>query len=320
MTDYYSILGVSKTANVNEIKNAFRKLAKIYHPDKNPDNPDAKHVFQNILKAYNTLIHPSLKRRYDLSHSDLASLTTKVNDTKRKTQKEWTFTEEELERRKYYEKHYKAKQKEKETQTQLPITVYSDYKYILFATPIAIALFMFLISIFTETPPTHTQNPEEMPLVKTQNVSVPTKEFETVTNTNTPYSGYFGGVKTYTTTNSLQITNTTKYDAVIVVYHEKTDEYLQHAYIKTSFTVVFNKLPTEGVYWKCMLGKNWEKHKLLNDKEVKGGFDSIMQYQNNKQTPINFINNSETTYELQVFSPQSKNKKMISNEAEFFHK
>jgi curved DNA-binding protein CbpA len=52
MADYYSILGLTKTATEIEIKAAFRRLAKIYHPDKNPNDPNAKHLFENILRAY----------------------------------------------------------------------------------------------------------------------------------------------------------------------------------------------------------------------------------------------------------------------------
>jgi DnaJ homolog subfamily C member 7 len=53
--DYYKILGVSKDATEQEIKKAYRKLAIIHHPDKNPDDPAAEDRFKEIQEAHETL-------------------------------------------------------------------------------------------------------------------------------------------------------------------------------------------------------------------------------------------------------------------------
>lgn len=63
--DYYKILGVEKDANDNEIKKAYRKLAIVHHPDKNPDDETAAERFKDIGEAYETLSDPEKRARYD---------------------------------------------------------------------------------------------------------------------------------------------------------------------------------------------------------------------------------------------------------------
>ena len=62
--NYYRILGVSKDATKAEIKSAYRKLAKQYHPDVNQDD-DAEEMFKKITEAYQTLIDDNLREEYD---------------------------------------------------------------------------------------------------------------------------------------------------------------------------------------------------------------------------------------------------------------
>jgi len=66
LKDYYEILNVSKDASLDEIKAAYRKLAKKYHPDLNPNDKEAEQKFKEINEAYEVLSDPEKRRRYDM--------------------------------------------------------------------------------------------------------------------------------------------------------------------------------------------------------------------------------------------------------------
>ena len=63
--DYYEVLGLQKGATDDEIKKAYRKLAKQYHPDLNPDNPEAEAKFKEINEANDVLSDPQKRAKYD---------------------------------------------------------------------------------------------------------------------------------------------------------------------------------------------------------------------------------------------------------------
>jgi DnaJ-class molecular chaperone len=63
--DYYSVLGVSRTASEKEIKTAYRKLARKHHPDVNPGDKKSETLFKEIGEAYSVLSDPDKRRKYD---------------------------------------------------------------------------------------------------------------------------------------------------------------------------------------------------------------------------------------------------------------
>jgi molecular chaperone DnaJ len=71
--DFYEVLGVSRTATEQEIKSSYRKLALQYHPDRNPDNPEAEEKFKECSEAYAVLADAEKRARYDrFGHAGVA--------------------------------------------------------------------------------------------------------------------------------------------------------------------------------------------------------------------------------------------------------
>lgn len=64
-SDFYSVLGVSKTATEADIKKAYRKLAMKHHPDKNKGDKSSEKKFKEINEAYETLSDPKKRKQYD---------------------------------------------------------------------------------------------------------------------------------------------------------------------------------------------------------------------------------------------------------------
>jgi curved DNA-binding protein CbpA len=284
MSDYYSILGVSKTASAIEIKSAFRKLVKIYHPDKNPNNPNSKKIFEDILKAYNTLINPNSRKRYDTLKEQGKTVTkSHPNQARQRGQKEWSVNDEELKRRDYYKKQYQHATRT--SKAAFSKQTYNDYKYILFAMPIAVALLMLIITIFNSEPET-----------KFNDVAKSQKK-------------------------TLQIHNISKYDALVILFDKNTNSYSSQAYIKNSDAFDLTLLSRTEQYFKCVLGRNNSGNKVEFTKNQIKGFDSIVQYQNYKTQPLEFNNESVTKVHISFIEEDgSPNKKYISNELDFFEK
>ncbi|PIE87565.1 MAG: molecular chaperone DnaJ [Bacteroidetes bacterium] len=94
--DYYKVLGVDKSATANDIKKAYRKLARKYHPDVNPNDKDAERKFKEINEANEVLGNPEKRKKYDQYGKDWqhSEAFEKAKARQQQSQRSYTYTDE----------------------------------------------------------------------------------------------------------------------------------------------------------------------------------------------------------------------------------
>ncbi len=270
-------------ANFTEIRSAFRRLAKIYHPDK---NPAGKEQFTIILKAYETLSDPQLKSTYDYKlNYNLIFTSTQQSKSKNSSTKTWSFDEKELKRRKYYEEHIKKYAKTKETYKQETEGKknYNEFKYILFATPIAVALFLLILHLAA---PSNSASPElskkEKKPVEPQVTSLKVGD--------APYSNYFGRNK-YDTVSKLNLTvkNNTGLELIVCLFTKK--RFIRSCYIANGYYAQISELPKDPLIIRYCTGNYFSYDYKLKEKDVFGAFKENPEfYESKNTTELNSIN------------------------------
>lgn len=280
LANYYEILGVPTGAGFAEIKSAFRKLAKIYHPDK---NPAGKEQFSRILKAYETLSNPKLKSSYDYRLNYNISITETIISKSSGT-KNWNFDEKELKRRKYYDEHIKKYAKEKEVYKQNTSNKknYNEFKYILFATPIAVLLFLLILYL---------ASPKNETLKQTKQKQQITEQNESKLKTgDTPYSEYFGRSRFDTTAKlSLTIKNYTGQELIVCLFNEQ--KFIRSCFIEKGYYVEFLELPDKPIMLRYCTGLNFSYSQPLKEINVYGAFkDNLEFFESISPSSLNSIN------------------------------
>ncbi len=236
---HYHTLGLTVFASIAEVKLAYRRLAKQYHPDVNPNGKD---IFTQITAAYEILGDTSKKYIYD---TRLKQGLYEHRTHKTTQQKRWDFQEQELKRRQYYQENYKKHyQQQKERQANsTKKNNYNEYKYILFATPLAVILVLMLLNFF--------QSKNEIVTQKNNATKI-----TLLNNGDAPYTNYFGE-STFIKTKARQIVliNKNKEAVICVLFQNKN--YIRHTYLNPNYSATIEQLPNDTLLIKYILGNNW---------------------------------------------------------------
>lgn len=263
LPDYYKILEVPVNATAAEIKASFRRLAKLYHPDKNTSYADGE-KFKQIKEAYETLINTQKRARYDAKRNQATTFgQPRSFQQKKPTQKSYNFTEEEAKRRQYYQQHYKTHTttgRAKAPADPGPPKANYELKQILISVPIAVALLLLIIRIY--------EKPAQV-LVKETVVTPDTAYKKSDINTaSTPYKGIFPTKKPdEASLPVVRLVNRTGYDGVVFLKND-SGQVTQNIFIANNYELFEEHLPPGKYHLYYWLGRQFNYDHYL--------FDTIM--------------------------------------------
>lgn len=293
MINHYEILGLSSTASILEIKGAFRKLAKKYHPD---INPAGKEHFNKILKAYEILSNPTLKQTYDYRLKN--SLYSLTSPSAKSTQtKNWKFDEKEQKRRQYYDEHIKkyAKTVSDFKSNPEPKSNYNEFKYILYATPIAVALFLLIMKLAIPSKSLASNQFEN----QIQQKKTYAKNSDLMMG-DAPYAFFFGKAQYDRLKHrSLSIKNISESDIIVCLFSK--NKFVRSRYIENGFMAEIADLPSTPLRINYCRGLNFNYSQELQEVKIFGAFTRDLVFLKGKHA-LSLDSTNEITFAKTVSS------------------
>jgi curved DNA-binding protein CbpA len=311
----YELLGVNATATREEIRAAFRKLAKQFHPDKNPHS-EAAEKFRQVKEAYEVLMDPVRRKKYDAKRNYTSSYKQRSTNTSQPGQKKtktYTTTEEDIKRRKYYHENYGKKKQSGHTKTTTykpEPARYNETKYILITIPIAVALLFFVINFYNDKPVEEVR--ERVPDVIT------VLPLEKTVTSDSPYNAWFSSpVIDKDSKSAITVYNLTGYDAVVCLTNKETGKTIRNYYIADNFNLVFEYIPKGEYYLKAYLGKDFNKNKTILHDSVSGAFEQTRQFQMLNKETFKVTGEPSEHYTVELNDADSSSR---ASEKEFFRR
>ncbi len=308
LKNYYKVLGVPDFASYDEIRTAYRKLAKELHPDKNFGDRYYEERFKEISEAYNTLSDEDKRRRYDLKlkygtytfprEKPFTRYRTQARTSSRspKKKKFWDF-----------ERH------------QIAISGI-----------VAIALIWAVVH-FSEREKFPARPDQKGPVSHINAQSDSIEEIiarRKIRTSDSPYDDFFGeGLYETYSKNSLVVNNSDQADVLVLLVNNDTHETIRNEFVSSGNLYRMNNLPDGRFFLRLYFGRNWNPGKAFEEAGVKGRFDNeiaFLEKYRGKDLLVMRSNASAnkfsySTYEIKLFPDDTATGRRITP-AEFFSK
>lgn len=320
-TNYYIVLGVKNTASAEEIKAAFRELAKKYHPDKNPNNKAAEELFKEVQQAYATLSNPAKRKKYDLKFSYSSGQKESFKGYTAYTGNAYQYAQQEA---RYKKQHHGNPQKKAEQHKKDK----SENFQIIVSIGVALILLNFIISYSSgdNVNNTPTESKKSTPLsFELENKTFDPDKLEPVDFdfVNSPYTSFFGKeVNDTESKNTISIHNGSICEAVVCLVNSSNNTTIRNQYMNKQCTFKLEYIPEGNYYFKIYYGSNWDNEKIVMD-TIKGGFRNEIAFVklNYKKDDLYKTSDQEkngfSNYEINVGPNHKENVKAITKE-DFF--
>jgi hypothetical protein len=255
LKNFYAILGVGSNATREEIKLAYRRLAKRFHPDRNPGNKEIEERFKEISEAYNTLSDEHSRSKYDLKF-----LYTTNAQTERRYS---TGTSHDRPR-------FRVKKERPDTAAEKRAT------RLIFGTVLVFVVTIIVMIIVNPEDEETTQVKQMMSQLGTTN-EVPKKEEQPppIMDADSPYDKIFGeGISVMESRNTITLINSETSEVVVcLVESGPPGRTIRNEYFGPGLTYKMVGIPNGKYYLKVYSGKGWNPGKKLADGKVTGGFE-----------------------------------------------
>jgi curved DNA-binding protein CbpA len=282
--DFYRILGIPDNASMADIKSAYRRLAKQYHPDLNPGSRHSEEKFKEILDAYTILSDEELRAQYDrkrkFGSSPNGAYTSPPHHPSEKRR--------EAQRREYPPEYIEMMRQRNRTRIVKQI---SRRKKILRGMIVTFVLYLIGTAVFEswmdDERTRHSAIVQQQLREKQLRDSV--IKLDVVQNLDSPYDSLFGPAQsTWLSPNQLVVINPYS-DAVVCLVHNASGRTIRNEFVHAQTSFIMKEIPNGDYTVKVYAGTKWNERALVPDGRPLGGFSTNERFFSIRRKPISLV-------------------------------